>query len=538
MKKEYKEIVYMIPTAIVLLALFIVTYLYSDNVINSDISSELVLAKELLREHKIFSQNWFYSTEVRVIYTQLISMILLPFMDSWSAVRAVMNLICCILVVMSYLYMVKPLALNKKLVYLSTVLLLIPFSREYLLIVQLGNSYMPHFILCFTAMGLAFRLFDPKPQRKNLFLFILVLAGCGVSGIRYGLILVLPLTAASLVLCGSERYTEQKLVFHKELLSDRRVKTALVGLLGYLAGYLVNALYFGRNYTYDKYENLYLSDFHTHGMAERIGTMTADIFRLFGYTDSAGIKSFTGIQSLVAVGFVAVLVFMLYRVYCGRKSEKENIKFIKAFVLMSLFMNCMVFLFFDYMYEKRYFILVFAFFVPLFVIYFENHSEEFREISKAVTVLFAAACIILCSFNLRQVVVSKENEEIQKAAQFLKENHADFGMATYWNGNILTELTDGQVCVVNIDEMHFMEPYEWLMPSRYLKRETWETVDSEKFFLLLNYMDTANMGLADNPFAYELLAKGESVYNENGYSIFFYDRDTFINTFAQYICND
>lgn len=538
MKKEYKDLIYLIPTAVVLLALFIVTYLYSENVLNSDISAELVLAKELLREHKLFTRNWFYSTEVRVVYTQLISMILLSFMDSWSAVRAVMNLICCVLVIVSYLYMVKPLGMDKKLVYLSTALLLIPFSREYLLIVQIGNSYMPHFILCFMVMGLAFRLFSKKMQKKYMALYILVLAVCGVSGIRYALILVLPLLATSFVMCGAERYMEQKPVFHKEILADRRVKTVLTGCLGYLAGYLVNVLYFGRYYTFEKYETLYLSDFKTHDLFERVGTMIVDILRLFGYTDSANIKSFTGIQSLVAILFVAILIYIMWRLYWGGRKEQGSRNFIRVFALISLFMNVMVFLFFDYMYEKRYFILVFVFFVPLLVMYFENYRKEFRELSKAVSVLFAAACIILCIFNLRQVAVSQENDELKKVARFLEENHANFGMATYWNGDILTELTDGAVCVVNIDELFFLKPYEWLMPSRFLQRSTWETVDSEKFFLILHYTDIANMELEDSPYAYELLDKGERVYAENGYMVFFYDRNTFIDTFASYICND
>lgn len=538
MKREHKDIIFLIPTVIVLVGLFIVTGIYSENMLNSDISSELVLAKELLREHKLFTQNWFYSTEVRVINTQLISVILLSFMDSWSSVRMVMNLICQLLVIISYLYMMKPLKMDKKFVYLSTALLMIPFSREYLLIVQFGNSYMPHFILCFTAVGLALRLFMKAPQKKNKVLFILVLMGCGVSGIRYALILVLPLLATVVLQCGAERYVNQKPVFHREFLSDRRVKTALAGFLGYLAGYLVNVLYFGRYYTYEKYDNLYMADFKTHGLSERLGTMIIDIFRLFGYTDSASIKSFAGIQDFVAIGFTVILVYMIWRVYYGGRKEQENREFIKIFALMSLAMNILVFLIFDYMYEKRYFMLTFIFFVPLLVMYFENYRKEFRELSRGISVVFVTACIILCSFNLRQMAVSKENDELKAVKQFLVEKHADFGMATYWNGNVLTELSDGEIQVINIDDYKFIYAYEWLMPKRFLEKSTWETIDSEKFFVLLHFTDLANMGLDGNAFAYELLSKGELVYLDNGYSIYFYDRETFIDTYASYICND
>ena len=52
-----------------LMALLHAVYAYQ---INSDASSEMVLARQLVQERAILSKSWFYSTELRVLNTQLV----------------------------------------------------------------------------------------------------------------------------------------------------------------------------------------------------------------------------------------------------------------------------------------------------------------------------------------------------------------------------------------------------------------------------------------------------------------------------------
>ena len=60
-----------------LLALFIginsiYIWLNGRDLLNSDVAAELMLAKQLNTEGKLLSRNWFYSSELRVLNTQLI----------------------------------------------------------------------------------------------------------------------------------------------------------------------------------------------------------------------------------------------------------------------------------------------------------------------------------------------------------------------------------------------------------------------------------------------------------------------------------
>ncbi len=59
----------------------------SFHLVNSDDASEMILAKQLAKENRLISRGWIYSSELRVINTQIIRGILFKFTDSWVAVR-------------------------------------------------------------------------------------------------------------------------------------------------------------------------------------------------------------------------------------------------------------------------------------------------------------------------------------------------------------------------------------------------------------------------------------------------------------------
>ena len=59
----------------------------SQNVLDSDAAAEMVLSHHLASEGKLLSQDWFYSTELRVFHVQLIFVTLLKFIPDWSLVR-------------------------------------------------------------------------------------------------------------------------------------------------------------------------------------------------------------------------------------------------------------------------------------------------------------------------------------------------------------------------------------------------------------------------------------------------------------------
>ena len=61
---------------------------FGRSLLDSDMASEMVLADLLNREGGVLSQNWYYSTELRVFCQQLLFKLgLLVFPGSWHAAR-------------------------------------------------------------------------------------------------------------------------------------------------------------------------------------------------------------------------------------------------------------------------------------------------------------------------------------------------------------------------------------------------------------------------------------------------------------------
>lgn len=70
-----KKLAKILPWVVLLGGIFFQIFFmwnHVDHLIDSDMSSEMVLGRLLAKENTIISKNWYYATELRVINTQLI----------------------------------------------------------------------------------------------------------------------------------------------------------------------------------------------------------------------------------------------------------------------------------------------------------------------------------------------------------------------------------------------------------------------------------------------------------------------------------
>lgn len=88
MKKETKKQL-LIGAALVLELLFLLLYLNGriDRLLDSDMSSEMILGQLLARENAVLTPHWYYSTELRVLNTQIIYAFFFKLMNNWHLVR-------------------------------------------------------------------------------------------------------------------------------------------------------------------------------------------------------------------------------------------------------------------------------------------------------------------------------------------------------------------------------------------------------------------------------------------------------------------
>ena len=76
--------------AAVCFALLVVDWCcWAPNRLDADMASEQLLANLLAQEGGVMSTNWYYSTELRVLNTQLVMAPLFRLFTSWHTVRVV-----------------------------------------------------------------------------------------------------------------------------------------------------------------------------------------------------------------------------------------------------------------------------------------------------------------------------------------------------------------------------------------------------------------------------------------------------------------
>ena len=130
------------------------TYYVTGHFLDSDASSELVLARQLFESGEIISRDWFYSTELRVLNAQLIYSVMFRFFSDWHLIRFFSALTIQTIYILCYGFMLHQGGFKKSDFYISASLLLLPVSVSYGRIILYHCHYISHIALAFFLMGL------------------------------------------------------------------------------------------------------------------------------------------------------------------------------------------------------------------------------------------------------------------------------------------------------------------------------------------------------------------------------------------------
>lgn len=528
--------------AAVFLLLAALNVFWGDHWIDSDMAAEMIFSRLLAQEGKwIATENWYYSTEFRVLYTQLIMVPLFHLLEDWHVIRVLTNIITYLLMLGAYFYCLRPLKIRRSTVIFSSVILLLPFSETLLTHMQLGNTYMWHVILILLAFGMFLRLSQPWEGKRagrivTGIAYMALSLVCGMSGVRYMLALQVPLCiAAGIYIMKSEEFAllrRELSVRHpwgqiRRVLSGERLAYLLwsvLGLLGAGAGYLINVAVLGRRFRFQTYDVTNFIKVFQGVLVERTQDTVGNLLQLFGYIEEKGFLSVRGLISMLAFGFLAGILFLTVR--CARllagernkaAAEQEcplqlaHSRFVLWFFVTAFVLNTFVFLFTTSTIVARYYITVFLFALPLLCIYFERERLPLDRL--LMTVLLCGALGLTTAKCVYSFVDKDKNADKRPVAAYLEEQGYTFGYASYWNGNIMTELTNGAVEIANIHEIDRMDMFTWSSPMRYYQ----EGYHDGKAFILLTAQEAAQY--AQVP----VIAAGEVVYDRQGYVVLHYD---------------
>ncbi len=507
-------------------ALFFWNAFYLENWLDSDMAAEMMFSKLLAEEGKLFATtNWYYSTEFRFLYTHLIMGPLFRILDNWHVIRMITNVIFYVLLLLSYFYMMAELPADKNRKILGGAVLLLPFSETMMLHMHMGNTYMSHVILLFFYLGLFLRLAkrEEKAGRRvaEVALYTVLSVICGVSGVRYMLALQCPLLLASvwylmadgafLALRSEMSRGKMRAVFSGERLRFLTVSAA--GLFGCLAGYGINVLYVSRTYRFQTYETTNFIDVYQGVFLERLQDAFGSLLMLFGYIPGKSVLSLRGIISMMAF----LLLFLLGYAALRARREHNLLKRYLIFLFYSSFLlNTFVFVFTDSTLVPRYYITTVILLIPIVLFYLES---ERKPLDRYLFVFLLAACLLTATAKTGlSMMTSDKNAERRAVARQLEEKGYRFGYATYWNANIVQELSNGAVEIANLHmgEDGSLSLFRWSSMQRYYE----EDYAQGRVFLLLTEEEESALGGSG------LLEAGEEEFRSGCYAVYGYTDNT------------
>lgn len=511
-----KENLFLIPSIVWIFVVTLLNYYGSANIINSDMSAELVLGNELAKTHRIFTTQWYYSTEVRIFYTQIVSMILFMFISSWKLVRTITNLIFMIGLLAAYLFAMRPLQMKRCAEYLSSLFLFIPFSMEYLGIVHIGNSYMPHFIVVFVGIGLWLRLMK-KFKVAWLVIFLVLCFYAGLCGIRYLTILAFPMILAAVL---------------KSVLKNQwdDIKVPAMGAIACMIGAVVNLKIFPMFISVGGNNSLQISDLAGNGFIGGIDYLLVSILRLFGYRDLEPLGSANGLASIAAIVMMVVffiVIFTLVGRYSKLNGEKQTVLLM---FLMSMFTNTFIFMFVAGTFVPRFYMPTLILLAPCVAMYMDE-KEVVNQMFHRFVIAFLIIAMNISGFAASTFCVTTTmNDPFKKVVGYLEEEGLTFGVTTFWNTGVINELSNGKIECVNVKDENLQELYGWLTFKKYQNPQMWNNLTCDWIFVLLD------CGMYEEHQNSEMIQDGELVYDDAGYVVLVYNKNQFVEKYSGFYC--
>ena len=482
----------------------VLTFYTTENCIDADASSELVLSNYLAQTGGILTEDWGYSTELRVVNTQLVYAPLFHIFSDWHMVRFVGALILQAILVGSFFIFGKCIGLSRKVLCISGGLFLLPVSVCYGRIVLYNCYYVPHIAISLILVGLTFAKCEGKSRRWHIFRTVSLLALSflgGLGGIRQAMMTHAPILLAVFVYYMLDDFVCKR----KDAKYAGKRLTYLLNALGgcgfFAAGYRINTEILAKTYVFSDYSE------NTVGIMDvgYIKDIAYGFMHHFGFRNEVKLISLLGVLSVLGV-LLAIVSIIVAAV--GVKKYKEHGDIGKALpsVFFLSYLAVMLLVFFvlgSYYYYILYFTPVVIWFIPVFVQSFCEAPADVPIINMRRALPVAIAAIIFLNGTVNGIyfldhtkfeqkyegLVFQDRTITQKLApvvEFLVDNGYERGYATFWNGNIITEMSDGAVKIVNV---HYFSDTGAIQFNPWLCLKVNRDLEGTKDFLLLEAAD-------------------------------------------------
>ena len=471
---------------------------YFSHHVNADMSGTLAASWNLAKEGKLFSSNWYYATEFYAFTSQLIFVPLFALVDSWRIVRFLGTIILFVLMLLSFYFLCSQTGLKRSYPLTASVLLL-PFSNPYFNYILIASYYLPHIIQMFLLAGLFFRSarsLNPRKHFSTLILLALLSFLCGFNGIRIVFLFHLPAFCLAIILTIASSCKNLRLGILNARQSQRLLLSSAIAAVCAVAGFLINSFVFAKHFSFVSYNSInFISP-----DSNRLWLLLESFFSIFGYSVNVSVFSKAlagaGLCLCVTLLVIACVVRTLAKKDALPAEEECGKHLITLFWLLSFILFAAVLMLTDLNFWEGHLVPVAVFVLPIIAGWFVEKHEWKGSLYRCATLVVAGVVLLSSVVQYADYAGRDLTYELRVIADVMTDEGYTDGYATFWQGNVVTELSDGKIDMrvwddddVNKELMDVSSVDPWLQTKFH---ET--TVPEGKPFLLFSkYYDQQNL---------------------------------------------
>lgn len=412
--------------------------------LNSDDSSELILARLLSSENKLLSKNWYYSTELRVISAQIFYAFFFKIFDNWHKVRIASYICLYTTMIATYYFTCKKLKIQKYF-FITAALLMIPFSNEYFMFTLKGAHYIFYISITFFTLGLCESyVAEMNKNRQKIYIAIGLLCSIfvGMGGVRQLTILYIPLVlVASIIMISELLVTNKKIICNLTLENKKYIIFSITSFIGSVIGYIINTKVLSKIYSFSNWNDFSFTGFDISKLSPIIDGFLSS----YGYTPGKIFSSALLCNFLCACWLILTVGSCIYFLKNKKSVEPAHFR-LALFTVMAFTIFIAICMFTNFPYVIRYNVPIIVLSVPMIAVLFKNiklHSFYKDIIITIFVLLVACSGFIFCKarYKLDQTAVLRDIVTVLQNEKYTE------GYSTFWNANVLTELSNGAINV-------------------------------------------------------------------------------------------
>lgn len=233
-----------------------------------------------------------------------------------------------------------------------------------------------------------------------------------------------------------------------------------------VVGYIINSKVLAQKFSFVNYTNIKYVSITSDAIMKIINGWLNSL----GYRAEEKIFSFATIYNMLSIGLCFLVIAIVFDIIKNRKEYELEQQVVIIFFIMAFLVFCALYLVTNTSYSDRYNIPIVVFIFPVIFCYLKRIKIEnkWKEIAVGICCFVLAVC---CCFTYRDEMAIDDTKEKREIAQFLVDKGYQEGYATWGNGNVIVELSDGKIdirhwgIVEDVEDINKL--YKWLQSKEH-----------------------------------------------------------------------